>query len=126
MKYDPHNPPNINEWQTLPELEQIDLVLEYHRSKKIELPGEMLHATIHVTVENQIALSDELPVEAKLNQLMQEGLDRHEAVHAIGSVLAEHIYGMLSEDSKPDDTNVAYHEELEALTAKSWRERYSE
>ena len=126
MKYDPHNPPNINEWQTLPELEQIDLVLEYHRSKKIELPSEMLHATIHVTVENQIALSNELPVEAKLNQLMQEGLDRHEAVHAIGSVLAEHIYGMLSEDSKLDDPNVAYHEELEPLTAKSWRERYSE
>ena len=57
---------------------------------------------------------------------MQEGLDRHEAVHAIGSVLAEHIYGMLSEDSKLDDPNVAYYEELEPLTAKSWRERYSE
>ena len=86
----------------------------------------MLHATFHVTVENQIALGDDFPVESKLNQLMQEGLDRHEALHAIGLVLAEHIYGMLYEDSELDDPNIANIEAIKHLTAKSWRESYSE
>ncbi|MEA1977400.1 MAG: DUF1841 family protein [Chloroflexota bacterium] len=126
MKYDPHNPPGREEWLSLPELERTDLVLHYHRSRKIELPNEMVHATIHVTVENQIALGDDLPVESKLNQLMQEGLDRHESVHAIGTVLAELIYDTLSKDSKLDDPNAAYIEALEHLTSKSWMEKYSE
>ena len=126
MKYDPYNPPDREEWLCLPELERTDLVLRYHRSRKIELPNETAHATFHVTVENQIALGDDLPVESKLNQLMQEGLDRHEAVHAIGSVLAEFLYGILSEDLEMDDPNFAYIEALEHLTAKSWMERYSD
>jgi len=126
MKYDPNYAPDKPKWMELPELERIDMVLDYHRRKHIRVPNETLHAAIHVTVENQIALGNELPVEAKLNQLMGEGLDRHDAVHAIGSILAEHIYDMLSQDLETDDPNVAYFEALEPLTAKSWIEKYSE
>ena len=126
MKYDPNKPPDTKKWTTLSELEQIDLVLDYHKRRKIQIPNDMLHAAIHATVENQIALGDKFPAESKLNQLMQEGLDRHEAVHAIGSVLSEHIYGMLAEDSELDDPNAPYLDALERLTAKLWRERYSE
>jgi len=73
-------------------------------------------------VENQIALGDEIPVKAKLLSLMREGLDRHEALHAIGSVLAEHIYNLLSHEASQDDINVRYHQALEVLTAESWRQ----
>ena len=126
MKYDPNKPVDTRKWMALPESERIDLVLDYHTRKKTQLPNERMHAAIHAAVENQIALGDELPVESKLNDLMEEGLDRHEAVHAIGSVLAEQIYGILSEGSERDDQNVAYLEAVEQLTAKSWIERYSE
>jgi hypothetical protein len=101
------------------------LVCEFHRREKIDLPDEMLHAVIHVVVENQVAARDQLIVEEKLNQLMREGLDRHDAVHAIGSVLIEHIYNMRSGDFDEVDPNERYLEALEQLTAESWRENYS-
>ena len=126
MRYDPHHPPNVSKWLAIPELERLDLVLDYHRRRRVRLPNEMLHAAIHVTIENQIAMADELPVESKLNQLMQEGLDRHEALHAIGSVLAEHVHGVLSDEAATDDPNARYVEALNQLTAQSWRQKYSE
>jgi hypothetical protein len=126
MIYDPHNPPDRKEWASLSEFEKQDLVLDCHRSGKIELPNEMLHAVTHVTIEDQIVLGDEMPVESKLNQLIQEGLDRHQALHAIGSVLAEFLYDIFSKDSKLYDPNIAYIERLEHLTARPWRKKYSE
>src|SRR6266850_2162864 len=35
-----------------------------------------------------------ISVRATLNRLMGEGLDRHEAIRAIGLVLSEHIYDL--------------------------------
>jgi hypothetical protein len=40
-----------------------------------------------VIVENQVALGDTFAARAVLLRLMAEGLDRHEAIYAIGSVL---------------------------------------
>ena len=62
------------------------------------------------------------PVKAKLLKLMREGLDRHEALHAIGSVLAEHLCNMLSLEASEGDPNIRYHQALESLTAESWRQ----
>jgi len=126
MRYDPHHPPNVSKWLAIPELERLDLVLDYHRRRSVRLPNEVLHAAIHVTVENQIAIGDELPVGSKLNQLMREGLDRHDALHAIGSILAEHIHSILSEEPAIEDPNPHYLEALSQLTVQSWREKYSE
>jgi hypothetical protein len=58
-----------------------------------------------------------------LERLGREGLNRHEAIHAIGKVLAEHIYDLLH-DAAPDpseDVNTAYFEALRQLTAEDWR-----
>jgi hypothetical protein len=123
--YDPLVAPDPVQWLMLDEQERIDLVLAYHRRAGLRAPGEELHATIHVIVENQIA-DDELPVSRKARRLMSEGLDRHDAIHAIGSVLAGHIYELTREvkSGKPQsdqDPNKAYFAELERLTAKSWR-----
>ena len=122
MIYDPYQPPDPDEWLELPEMDRITLVLVYHQGTEEELPNLTLHAAIHATVENQIALGSEIPVKAKLLSLMREGLDRHEALHAIGSVLAEHIYNLLSHEASEDDINVRYYHALEVLTAKSWRQ----
>jgi hypothetical protein len=52
------------------------------------------HAATHVVVENQAAMGDATAVPATLARLMREGLERHDAVHAIGSVLMQIIFDM--------------------------------
>jgi hypothetical protein len=47
---------------------------------------------LHGIVENQIALGDELPVERTVKRLIAEGLDRHNAIHAIASVIVSIIW----------------------------------
>jgi hypothetical protein len=53
---------------------------------------------------------------------MREGLDRHEAIHAIGSVLAGIIFDVVSKKVDAGvDINARYGRELAELTAASWR-----
>lgn len=127
-EYDPLTEPHPDEWLALDEQERIDVVAEYHRRARIRLPREKLHAVIHAVVENQIA-DAKLPVRRIAQRLMSEGLDRHEAVHAIGSVLAGHINDLMREiksggdyvQPRSDrDPNEDYFAELEALTAEAW------
>ena len=53
-----------------------------------------MHASIHVVVQNQLALGVDV-VSSTFDRLMCQGLDRHETIHAIGAVLAENIYSLL-------------------------------
>ena len=55
-----------------------------------ELDNLSLHATVHAVVENQLAEGDKRVLET-LARLRRQGLCRHEAVHAIGSVLADYV-----------------------------------
>jgi len=52
---------------------------------------------------------------------MAEGLDRHDAVHAIGAVLAGYLHDLLRQPESEPDPNPGYYAELEQLTAESWR-----
>jgi len=67
--YDPDIGPDLDEWQTLDESEQINLVQDFHIEANEEIPegGAMLHASIHVVVENQIAIGTE-PVPATVKK----------------------------------------------------------
>src|SRR5215813_2177430 len=87
--YDPLQAPDPKEWLALDEGERIALADEYHRRAGIRLPKVQIHAAIHATVETQAALGDETPVRRTLDRLVSEGLDRHEAIHAVGSVLVD-------------------------------------
>jgi len=60
------------------------------------------HIAIHQIVENQIANHDPPQTAETLEALMQAGYTRHEAIHAIGNVLAEEIYEILR-DERPFD-----------------------
>jgi len=120
-RYDPLLPPDPAEWLATDEGERIDLIVDYHRGVRVKLPNQRLHATIHVVVENQVAMGDELPVRRSLERLQAEGLDRHEAIHAIGSVLAGHMYDLMKTGGPTGNPNKAYWDELESLTAESWR-----
>ena len=69
-----------------------------------------------------MALGEPAVVET-LTRLQSEGLNRHDAVHAIGSVLVEHISELLKEGERTVqfDPNVAYFQALRELTAVGWR-----
>jgi hypothetical protein len=98
-----------------------ELAESFHRRAGIRLPNLRLHAIFHMIVENQLAMA-EAAVVATLARLEEEGLSRHDAIHAIGSVLAEHVYDLLKEEPGPPSggPNVAYAERLSGLTAKGW------
>src|SRR5207249_12180852 len=81
-RYHPHHAPDPEAWLALDEGERTELVLQYHRRARVRLPNARLHATIHVVVENQVALGDEIPDRRTLDRLRAEGPDRREHDHA--------------------------------------------
>ncbi len=130
--YDPAAEPDPAEWLALDESERLRRVEDYHRRAGISLPNDRAHAVFHVVVENQIALGDETPVRRTVERLMGEGLDRHEAVHAVSTVLLDHMHDLLQADKAqieaiaPQHMNEAYFAAVERLTAEDWRRRYGE
>jgi hypothetical protein len=109
------------DWLELDEGERIELVASYHRREKIRLPSAQLHAVIHVIIENQLALGEAVVIET-LARLQREGLNRHDALHAIGSVLAADLYELMQESSEAtSDVQRRYLERLQRLTAEGWR-----
>jgi hypothetical protein len=122
MKYDPEQAPNPKYWLSMDEAQRIALVVQHHRQEREKLPNVRLHSTLHVIIENQ--LTEAIPaVKEALSRLMAEGLDRHEALHAIASVLATHLFHQMKGQSKPVDPNDPYFKDLSSLTARSWREQ---
>jgi hypothetical protein len=121
-RYDPSQAPDPTEWLELDEQERILLVEQYHRRPRVDLPNVKLHATIHVIVENQLASRDE-PVVRALAHLMKERLSRHDAVHAIGSVVAEQIYDLLKLKDAPETSRTRYYAAIERLTAADWLDK---
>ncbi len=119
-EYDPLQAPDSEEWLELDEGDQILLVKEYHTARKIEVPNLDVHAAIHATVETQLAANDPPQARRALARMMAEGLDRHDAVHAVGSVLAELMFDLMKKDPS-GDPNEAYSASLDRLTAESWR-----
>ena len=126
QKYDPMIQPDAEAWAALDDHEHISLVMKYHQEAGIELPDENTHALVHVVVENQIALGDETPAEAVLHRLINEDLDRHDGIHAIASILVNHIHELMHGDDAALG-NDEYYAELKNLTAKKWlRGEYTE
>ncbi len=118
--YDPFRAPEPAEWLTLDESERIELVERYHLESGSEVGDApaSVHAAIHVAVENQIAMGEEGVPEA-LARLMRQGLTRHEAVHAIGSVLAEEMFEIVQRKVEHDPER--YRRRVGKLSAKRWR-----
>jgi hypothetical protein len=120
-RYDPAHAPDPKGWLGMDEAERIELVLKFHRHAKERLPSPRLHASLHVIVENQVALGDEIPVRRTIERLQAEGLNRHDAVHAVDSVLAKQVFDLMKGGRSEADLNLAYGAELEGLSAERWR-----
>jgi hypothetical protein len=121
-RYDPERAPPPADWLALDEGERIHLIEVFHRDARVPLPkaARAAHASIHAVVENQLALYDE-PIVRALARLMKEGLSRHDAVHAIGSVLVEGIYDVVASNDPGDTFRARYYAAVERLSAVSWR-----
>src|SRR5262249_3192693 len=121
-RYNPLQAPEPKEWSAMDEHERIRVVEQYHRRAGVRLPNIKAHAAFHAVIESQIALGDEIPVRRTLERLMSEGLDRHDAIHAIGSVLATHVHDLVArpEQVPKEKSNDAYYAALEDLTAEDW------
>ena len=119
-QYDPERAPDSAEWLELDEQERIILIEEYHRSKRIKPSNLTAHAAFHAIVENQIAEGLE-PVLRAMVRLVNEGLSRHDAVHAIGLVVAEHVYELSKSKDDAATSQARYNAAVERLNAKSWR-----
>ena len=118
-KYDPMIAPDPKEWMELDEQERINLVMNYHIACGEMMENVHAHSIFHTVVENQIAMGDEYPTKATLERLMREGLDRHDSIHAIASVLANHVWKIGKKKMK-GDVNKIYMNALEKLTAQKW------
>lgn len=118
-RYDPEVRPNPREWLALDEQQRIYLVEKYHREKRVKLPKLKAHAIFHVIVENQLAEGLESVVRA-VARLSAEGLSRHEAVHAMGSVVAEHIHLLMNGKVDEQKAQAIYNSAVEKLSAKNW------
>ena len=121
MQYDADEQPDPDVWLELEETERLDLVSDYHRRTGVQLETPELHAMAHVVVENQVALGQATSVPEALARLLNEGLDRHDAVHAIGSVLMRIVFDAVHERDDGSDINAKYRQELATLTAANWR-----
>ena len=117
--YDPETAPEVAEWLDLEEEERIDLVASYHRREKVKLPKLQVHAALHAVVENQIA--EELQtVRETVARLQAEGLSRHDAIHAVASVLVGRLQDLLREGAPAQFEVEAYFQDLRSLTAQGW------
>lgn len=123
-RYDPDIAPVGEEWLATDEGERLLLVEDYHRQARIPLPKRIrtVHASMHVVVENQLASNDE-PVVRALTRLTKDGLSRHDAIHAIGSLVAEEVHDLLQQAEPPDTVRARYYAAVERLTAESWRKQ---
>lgn len=120
QQYDPEQTPNAVEWLALDEQERIALAEAYHRKARVKAPNIKMHAIIHAVVENQVAEGHE-PVVRALYRLTSTGLSRHDALHAIGSVLAEHLFDLFNDASASKNPMASYDAAMERLTADGWR-----
>ncbi len=118
MNYDPSEGPDPAGWLEADEMDRTTAIRYYHTRAKDRAENPRLHAIMHLIVENQLAEGMET-TRSNLDRLCRDGLSRHEAIHAIGSVVAEDIFEIL-QSKKPHDQK-AYARKLEALVASEWR-----
>ena len=120
FSYDPLTAPDPEMWLGLDEDERKILIESYHGDARIEVPNLTMHAALHAVVETQIAMGDALPIRRKMVSLLASGLDRHDAIHAIASVLATHIYDLATGSAPGPEPNDAYFKAVKRLTARRW------
>jgi hypothetical protein len=127
MRYDPLIAPDPAGWLALGEAVRLEAVQAYHRAAHLPTPRLEAHAAMHVAVESQLALGDPPEIRATLARLLlADGLNRHDAIHAIASVLAARMSDLVGNRLPASDFARVYAAELRKLTKASWQASMTE
>lgn len=120
-RYDPNVAPDPVIWLSLDEALRLQLVQAYHSKQGGFGQNLALHSAMHTVVENQVAMREPVEAAAALQRLTGAGLSRHDAVHALGYALADHIFPILkARDAPPPFDLDAYCTALRELTVAAW------
>jgi hypothetical protein len=120
LSYDPEVGPDRAAWLASDEQERRSAVTAAHAGVRLAAGEDrMLHALVHVIVENRLAEDDPPACEA-YERLRAAGLDRHTTLHALGSVVSLFIVAALhSDEADPADLNAGF----ALLDPADWRPR---
>ncbi len=124
--YDPETSPDPDLWLKTDEFELEDVIMQYCMANEADLPDVYMHAHFHMAVETQVAMGDEIPVAETFRRLMADGLSRHDAVHAVGWVLSQHMFDAVQNPGEGTDLDIEYYEKLSKLTVAQWYEESAE
>ena len=95
--YDVEDPPAAEVWLAMDESERIFAVEEAHVRTRAPVGGNAnAHASIHVVVENRLAEGHAMVV-AAYDRFRVARLDRHTTVHALASVVTQHMLAVLEQ-----------------------------
>lgn len=116
--YNPDRSLDPSAWLALDEAKRIELVQNYHENSEHELTDDALraHCSLHVIVENQLAMGVKYIPET-ITKLSRQGLQRHEAIHAIGAIILDDVLALLKGDIQEFSPS-KYRRKLEKITAK--------
>ncbi|MEX2496992.1 MAG: hypothetical protein WD448_12935 [Woeseia sp.] len=120
--YDPDHAPNPQQWLQLEGQERTRIIAEYLDRHGGYGGSLQRQAHLQALVETQLA-EGVTPVKGAFMRLRDNGLNRHEAIRALASVLGRCMPEVLNSedtDAPPDKTYLA---QLETLTADSAYER---
>jgi hypothetical protein len=94
----------VNAMREHPEYADLWGHLDELSDEQIERDGTnpITHVIIHATIENQIANGDPKETAQTVEALTQQGSSQHEAIHAVGAVMADEIFHVLK-DKRPFD-----------------------
>jgi hypothetical protein len=95
--YDAEVAPDPAAWLARDDRERVRAVERYHLTRGLhpDTPNPHVHARFHVIVENQLAAGDPPEVADTLARLVGEGMSRHDALHAVGAVVAREMEVMV-------------------------------
>jgi hypothetical protein len=117
-EYDPNASPDPEVWASIETQEKYDRVLAWHHAGNLTVDDINAHVAIHCVVEDQI-IDDRTPeVREAVSRLMERGLTRHSAVHAVAALMIPDLFGL--PDSIQAPTKSAYRQALKQLDTRQW------
>lgn len=124
MDYDASESPDPDTWLDADEQQRIAAVQEYHDGLDDHpSAGSMqAHCMMHAVVETQIATGDPPETARKLETLLEAGIDRHAAIHALILPVAHVVYGV-AEGDESGDTQELMGEKIADVTVEDAREQ---
>ncbi len=119
--YDVSRAPAPAEWLQLEEAARIALVAEAHRRTRASVGGnEEAHASIHVVVEDRLAMGHPAVV-AAYDRCLAAGVDRHNAIHALASVVTNHMVAVLESQAGFDQATAD--QDFAAIDPEKWKRK---